>query len=327
MTGNALAELHDAGWRLAWISEASGLPQVVVDGAPLTKGPAAHYLGAVLPGGDGVIATASEGGVEELRLVRLDGGLQVLGPSSLRARFPSVAGDAVVYESGAAGLSHLVRVDLADGGASVLCDEPTGCFEPSLAPDGRWLAYVSSRDGDSEVYRAPLTTKKPQRLTAFHLEDFRPRVSPDGQWIAFLSNREGQDRVFLVRPDGRGQRRLTARDAFAAGADLADAGAVEPAEADATWTPDAKRVVYATRAADGRWRLVAAEVATGAQAVLSAGAWDDHQPAVSGDGRFVAFVSTRTGSPEVWLMCPDGGVTQLSDDAAPDWQPLFLRAR
>lgn len=326
-TGSGLAEVHDAGWRLAWISEASGQPQVVVDGAPLTRGPAAHYLGAVLPEGDGVIVTASEGGLEELRLARLDGGVHALGPSSLRARFPSVAGRAVVYESGASGLSHLVRVDLADGGATTLCDESTGCFEPALSPDGTWLSYVSSRDGDSEVYRASLTTKKPQRLTAFHLEDFRPRVSPDGQWIAFLSNREGQDRVFLVRPDGRGLRRLTRDDALDGGAAGADAGAIEPAEADATWTPDSKRVVYAARAANDSWHLVSADVATGAQTVLAAGAWDDHQPAVSGDGRFLAFVSTRTGSPEVWLMRPDGGVAQVSDDAAADWQPLFLRAR
>jgi Tol biopolymer transport system component len=69
------------------------------------------------------------------------------------------------------------------------------------------------------------------------------------------------------------------------------------------------------------------EVATGKTQVLSAGPWNDHQPTVSPDGRYVAFVSTRGGTPEVWLLGPDGGVAQVSDDEAPDWQPMFLPVR
>ncbi|GMU58913.1 MAG: hypothetical protein AMXMBFR34_06760 [Myxococcaceae bacterium] len=321
-----LDELRDGGWRLAWNSERSGQPQVVVDGAPLTGGPAAHYLGAVLPDGAGVIATASEGGLEELRLVRLDGGVRALGEASLRARHPTVSADgqSVIYESGAGSLSKLSRVELSDGGTSVVLDEPTGCFEPALAPEGTWLAYVSSGDGDSEVYRVDLDAGRRQRLTAFHLEDFRPRVSPDGKWIAFLSNREGRDRLFLVRPDGRGQRRLH-EGVPPAGA--WDAGAVEAGEQDAVWTPDSRRLVFAARSEGGFWHLASAEAASGRATLLAAGPWDDHQPQVSADGRFLAFVSTRSGTPEVWLARPDGGVTRVSDDAAPDWQPMFLRAR
>lgn len=320
----ALAELRDAGLGLAWIGEGSGQPQVLLDGRALTGGAAAHYLGAVLPDGRGVIATGSEGGMEELRLVFLDGGVRVLGPSSQRARNPAVSADGrfVVYESGAGSLSRLERVDLDDGGVATVLDEETGVFEPSLSSDGTWLAYVSSRDGDSEVYRANIDGTKPQRLTAFHLEDLSPRVSPDGQWIAFVSNREGRDRLFLVKPDGRGARRL--HEAVAIGGGW-DAGVVEAGEEGAVWTPDSKRLVFASRGENDFWHLLSVDVATGKATVLSAGAWDDHQPAVSPDGRYVAFVSTRSGSPEVWLLGPDGGLAQVSDDDAADWQPRFLR--
>jgi Tol biopolymer transport system component len=320
----ALTELNAAGLRLAWIGEGSGLPQIVVDGRALTRGPAAHYLGAVLPDGSGVIATGSEGELEEPRLIRLDGGVTVLGESSRRARHPSVSADGrfVVYESGAGALSRLERVDLRDGGVGTVLDEPTGLFEPSLSPDGEWLAYVSSRDGDSELYRAGLDGGRPRRLTAFHLEDLAPRVSPDGKWIAFVSNREGRDRLFLVKPDGRGTRPL--HDGLPLDGGW-DAGAVEAAEQDAVWTPDAKRVVFAARAENDFWHLVSVEVDSGRATVLSAGPWDDHQPAVSPDGRYVAFVSTRGGTPEVWLLGPDGGLAQVSDDGAADWQPMFLR--
>lgn len=320
----AIAALNDAGLRLAWIGEGSGQPQVMVDGRALTRGAAAHYLGAVLPDGRGVIATGSEGGMEEPRLVFLDGGVRVLGASSQRARNPVVSADGrfVVYESGADALSRLERADLLDGGIATVLDEPTGVFEPSLSQDGTWLAYVSSRDGDSEIYRATLEGTKVQRLTAFHLEDLSPRVSPDGQWIAFVSNREGRDRLFLVKPDGRGVRRLHEGAAVDGGW---DAGTVEAGEEGAVWTPDSKRVVFASRGENDFWHLVSVDVATGKATVLSAGPWDDHQPALSADGRFVAFVSTRSGSPEVWLLSPDGGVAQVSDDDAADWQPMFLR--
>lgn len=320
----ALTELHDAGLRLAWIGEGSGLPQVVLDGRPLTRGSAAHYLGAVLPDGRGVIATGSEGGMEEPRLVFLDGGVRVLGASSQRARNPVVSADGrfVVYESGAGSLSRLERVDFADGGVRTVLDEETGVFEPSVSSDGTWLAYVSSRDGDSEVYRAGIDGTKPQRLTAFHLEDLSPRVSPDGKWIAFVSNREGRDRLFLVKPDGRGARRLNEALAIDGGW---DAGVAEAGEEGAVWTPDSTRVVLASRGENDFWHLLSVDVATGKATVLSAGPWDDHQPAVSPDGRYVAFVSTRSGSPEVWLLGPDGGVSQVSDDDAADWQPMFLR--
>ncbi|MEW5740713.1 MAG: hypothetical protein AB1938_17430 [Myxococcota bacterium] len=321
----ALAELHDAGWRLAWISERSGAPQVVVDGVEVTSGPAAHYLGAVVAGGAGFIVTAVEGGQEELRWVLPDAGVRVLAPSSLRARHPSLPADGrfVVFESGVGGLSRLERVELGDGGVGTLADEPTGVFEPSVAPDGAWLVYVSSREGDSELYRAAIDGSRAQRLTAFHLEDFGPRVSPDGRWIAFLSNREGFDRVFLVRPDGRGQRRLISSDWH--GPASHDAGPVEAGEQDVAWAPDSCRVALAARTAGDHWHLLTVDVATGVATVLSAGAWDDHQPAFSPDGKFLAFVSTRGGSPEVWLMRPDGGVTQVSADGAPDWRPMFVR--
>lgn len=319
-------ELNAAGWRLAWISERSGQPQIVVDGVPLTGGPAAHYLGAVLPDGTGLIATASEGGLEELRLVALDGGVRVLSESSPRARSPWVSRDGrrLVFESGSGTFSRIERVELVDGGVTTVVDEPLGCFEPSLAPDGTWLAYVSSRDGDSELYRADLDGSKPQRLTAFHLEDFAPRVSPDGRWIAFLSNREGRDRLFLVRPDGRGQRRLHEGLPLAGGS---DAGQREAAEQDAVWSPDGARLVFAARAENDFWHLVAVDVASGRPTVISEGRWDDHQPALSGDGKYLAFVSTRAGSPEVWLLRPDGGVAQVSADEQPDWRPLFLRVQ
>lgn len=321
-----LDALRDAGLELAWVSEASGRPQLWLDGAPLTDGPAGHQLWAALPARAGVVVTATEGGMEELRLVHLDGGIRVLGMASVRSRSPAVSRDGrfLIYESGADGFSDLVRVDLLDGGARAVVAESTGAFQPSLSPDGTWMAYVSSRDGDSEVYRARADGSRPQRLTAFHLEDLSPVVSPDGKWIVFISNREGRDRLFLVRPDGRGARRLHEGPPPA---EAGDAGVVEAAEAAPLWSPDSKHVVFMRRAENGFWHLARADVATGAVTALTAGPWDDRQPAMSPDGRHLAFVSTRSGQPQVWLLGPAGEALQVSDDAVAAWLPAFIPPR
>lgn len=306
--------LPDAPFALAWIAEVDEVPQVMLDGRFLTSGPA-HYLGAVAPGG--VYATRSEAGGEQLVFVGFDGGVRELGEPSPRAKAVTVAGSLALYESGVGGLSNLVTST-----GRVVVDDPAGSFEPSLAPDGRWFAFVSSRDGDAEIYRANVDGGQLERLTAFHLDDVTPKVSPDGRWIAFISNREGSDRLFLVKPDGRGQRRLHRDDSVDT---RWDAGAVEAAEADHAWTPDSKAVVFSARSAGGRWHLFRADVMTGTRTRLTDGDHDDQLPAVSPDGAWIAFVSNRDGDTELYVLGPDGGVARVTERAGADWRPIWVQ--
>ncbi|MDP2274113.1 MAG: tolB protein precursor protein [Archangium sp.] len=312
----ARLELPDAGFSLAWISEATGLPQVVIDGRAVTRAPAAHYLAAAQV--DGLFVTRSQNEGEQLVFLSFDGGSKPVSPPSARARSVSSAGGVTLFESGEGGLSNLA---LLDGGQ--LITHPAGSFEPSVAPDGRWFAFVSSRDGDAEIYRAAIDGGQLQRLTAFHLDDVAPKISPDAKWIAFVSNREGQDRLFLVKPDGRGQRRLHSE---AAQDTRWDAGEYEAGEADAVWTPDSAELVFSARGPRGYWHLYSAEVATGSLKQLTDGAWDDQLPALSPDGKWIAFVSSRDGNAEVYAMPRGGEPRRVTHDAAADWKPLWLSA-
>jgi Tol biopolymer transport system component len=199
-----------------------------------------------------------------------------------------------------------------------LTDDRLGNFEPAVSPDGAFIAFSSSRDGDAELYVMRADGSEQRRLTAFHRDDWGALWSPNGGTLAFLSNRESADRIYLVRPDGSGIRRLTAAaDTGAAGHDVQES---EPA-----WSPDGERMAFvrSTRAGESRIRVV--EPATGRNRELSDGRGRDGAPVWSPDGKYLAFTSDRDGDPELYLMRADGtGVTRLTRAPGADWLPRWL---
>jgi TolB protein len=285
----------------------------------LTRGPEDEFPAAPSPRGDAILVVASQEhqGVhrEQLRIVPLAGGeLVALNVPRGRARNPSWARDGawIVAESDERGFSDLVR--MAPGAEPVwLTSEPQGSFEPDVSPDGKHIAFVSSRDGDPEIYVMDVADPgNPRRLTAFHKEDGVPRWSPDGRFIAFISNREGRDRVYLIRPDGTDTRALSGT------ADTGD-------ERDVAWSPDGRALAFVGRKAGENSRIWVAAVDRGQPVALTGGTSRDDQPAWSPDGKYLVFVSEREGDTDLYLMRADGsGQTRLTRAQGADWLPRWF---
>jgi WD40 repeat protein len=247
----------------------------------------------------GHLAIATEGPdeashVEQLAIVR---GAEVerLGPRAGAVRNPTVSrdGTVVVVETSEHGFRDLYVLD-AHGKARRLTDNREGNFEPSLSPDGAHVAFSSSRDGDAEIYRAPLGGGAAARLTAFHKDDWSPQWSPRGDLIAFLSDREGPPRLFLMAPDGTGQRRATPETDPDAAEDLP------------RWSPDGTRLMYVRAKA-------------GVQLLTIVGVDADGPPAQ------VVTPETATNLDAAWS--PDGAyIVAVERPAAPTSAPpaLFL---
>jgi Tol biopolymer transport system component len=85
---------------------------------------------------------------------------------------------------------------------------------PAASPDGSQVAFMSTRNGNWEVYVVSSRSPEGQRgqgvkrLTQNGARDGLPTWSPDGRWLAFVTDRDGAWAVWATRPDGSGQRKL-----------------------------------------------------------------------------------------------------------------------
>jgi len=110
---------------------------------------------------------------------------------------------------------------------------------PGISPDGKQVAFSSSRDGNYEIYVMQRDGSNEKRLTTAEGLDMRPRWSPDGKRLLFTSNRDGNYEIYQVGVDGSGLQRLT-----------------DHAERDdyASWHPDSGQITW-VREREGRFDL------------------------------------------------------------------------
>ena len=290
----------------------------------LTSNPEDDFVQAPSPDGRSLLVVASweEQGIrrEQLRVVALGGGSAVpLNVPRARARNASWSPDGkwLVAESDAQGFSDVVRLEAREGAAEErLTTAREGSFEPTVSPDGTRVAFVSSKDGDPEVYVMRADGSEVQRITTFHAEDWGPSWSPDGQWLAFFSSREGgRERLFVVRPDGTDLRAVSG-------------GTATGDEREAVWSPDSQRLAFVGRPQGGMARIWLANVAGGEPVALTDGKQVDDQPAWSPDGKHLVFVSERDGDVDLYLMRADGtGQTRLTTSKGADWLPRWFVQR
>src|SRR6185436_13728271 len=89
-------------------------------------------------------------------------------------------------------------------------------YLPVFSPDGKQFAFMSPRDGNTEIYVANVDGSNVRRLTNHPAADSTPTWSPSGAQIAFTSDRTGKAQVYIMNAaDGSNVRRLTVSEGYA----------------------------------------------------------------------------------------------------------------
>jgi Tol biopolymer transport system component/DNA-binding winged helix-turn-helix (wHTH) protein len=162
-------------------------------------------------------------------------------------------------------------------------------YTPDYSPDGKRLAYASTRSGAEEIWIANKDGSNPLQMTSTGgPQCSNPDWSPDGRTILFNSRRAGSADLYLLQPDTGKLTRLTDHPAE---------------EVEPRWSRDG-RWIYFGSDRTGRlevWRMPAAGGAA-SQVTRQGGLF-----AIESQDGFL-YYSKNVGSPtSIWRVPVDGG--------------------
>jgi Tol biopolymer transport system component/tRNA A-37 threonylcarbamoyl transferase component Bud32 len=221
----------------------------------------------------------------------------------------------LVYASGGSSGSTRAYWVTRDGTASPVDSawDPQGTINSvALSPDGKTLAVGLTRAAAQDVWVKQLPAGPFSRITFGDSAHFRPAWSPDGRSLVYITDRgTGGGPPYMTRADGTGPPQVLVKSPF--------------------------NFVHVIESRDGRWILVrrgvnevgsgdiyAAKIGDSVLVPLLTTPAREVSPALSPDGRWLAYESDESGASEVYVRpFPDvaSGRWQvsLSGGTAPKW--------
>ncbi len=258
-----------------------------------------------MPDNQTLLFISTRGGGRDVYTLRLtadarpDGEPQRL-TSGLNAHTISLSADArlLAYASYSP-TANIWSVPIPEKGVASIADAQQVTFgnekieKLAISPDGKWLAYDSDRNGQSDIWKVPLAGGVAEQVTRSPNHEFVNGWSPDGQEIVFHSIRERTHRdVLVVAADGT----------------RTDVVVGTPAEEQhSSWGPDGNSILFdaGDPGESSRWETFVVTrpqrgAAWGTPRQITKGGSSD--PKWSPDGRLIAFCAHG----QLRLINPDG---------------------
>jgi len=259
------------------------------------------------------------------------GALELTGPAlpilegvrngvSGEAEFSLSANGSLVYRAGSGGQNlQLVWVDPSGSIERVDSSFVGDIIDPAMSSDGTRIVFVQTTSGRPDLWTKRLDQRNtpPQRLTFESDGDAirRPAWSHDGRDVYFVASRERTSLLLARRANGTGETRvLLASDSVVVN--------------EVTASPDGSWLVLRIGANPSTRDLVAYRMVDGvidtAKVPLVASTFDERAPAVSPDGRWIAYLTNQSGRADVYVRPfpdTDAGVWRISSEGAsePRW--------
>ncbi|MGB6384186.1 MAG: CehA/McbA family metallohydrolase [Terriglobales bacterium] len=208
---------------------------------------------------------------------------------------------------------ELWSLDMRDGQTRKMTSGGTVNVEPRFSPDGKRLAFVStSYKGHFHIFIGrfddgllsdvqQLTPENVSPLPRYYYSQVDHEISPvwtrDGSEILFVSNRghiHGTGGFWRIKAEP--------------GSEAHEIHYEETNwKARPDFSPDGKRMVYASYLGQSWHQLWVMPAAGGDAFPISYGAFDNVNPRWSPDGSKIAFISNRNGNTSLWVQTIPGG--------------------
>jgi len=182
-------------------------------------------------------------------------------------------------------------------------------YHPVWSPDGRRIAFISTRTGSREIWVCNADASEPRRVTYMNgVHVMAPCWSPDGRRIAFTTVAEGYMNVFVTEIDGGRPARLTAEGRH---------------EISVLWSRESDWIYYRAESEAG-WRIWRMRSdGGGREAVTAPGYTLLAEVPGSGD-----LLCRREGEEGIWRLLPrgDGERLAVSGSVSESWGSIAATA-
>jgi tricorn protease len=236
-----------------------------------------------------------------------------------RPEFKSVAqdiGGAAISPSGARSVvearGNIFTIPAEHGSVRTLTTEHSSIHElnPAWSPDGKWIAYLSDKSGEYEIYTRPQMGGEETRITTDgKIYRYGPTWSPDSKKLTYWDK---SNQLWYVSLDDKKPVLV----------DSSDYGLIS----DASWSPDSLWLAYSRTHRRGANDVFLYSLATKKITEISAGFYNDNNPVFDDNGKYLYFTSTRYFYPSIGQLdqrynyyATDGVfvVTLKTDEASP----------
>ncbi|AKJ65106.1 DPP IV N-terminal domain-containing protein [Kiritimatiella glycovorans] len=183
----------------------------------------------------------------------------------------------LVYTSYARDFPDIHLLELASGRRRVIASYGGLNTGADLAPDGRHIALILSKDGNPDLYVKDMKSGALRRLTrTANAAEASPSWSPDGKHLVYVSDHSGRPHLYIIPARGGRPRRFTSMGTENVAPDWGEYG----------W------IAWSSRRG-GRYRIALANPSTGERREAGpADGADYEEPSWARDGRHI--VCTRT---------------------------------
>lgn len=176
--------------------------------------------------------------------------------------------------------------------------------DPAFSPKGDKIAYVSSIDGDEEIFIYDIKTDSTIKLTNNDYTDFSPTFSPDGKEIAYVTNRDGGWEIYKINLIQKQAFRLTKNNFW---------------DGFPSFTPDGKFIVFSSKR-NGSEDIYIMKPNGSDERLLYYTKYDETDPHLAGNNLY--FRSNIDGEFEIYKFDVNKKIlTRLTYNDVPDWNP------